>query len=258
LGAERRAVITRAEARALGLTRFFTGKPCSRGGVDVRSVANGQCLCENCRSTDAARQREAYGRNREKASARNAAYYQANRDRIIERAHQWATSNPEKARKKRADYAARNPASVRAKDRRWREANKDRIATYARRWDERNRDRRREIERRWRERNPDKVSAKVAVQNGHRRAAKANAVPPWFGEWDQFVIEEAHAAARRRTAASGFAWSVDHMIPLRARTASGLHVWNNIQVIPAEVNSVKCNRLIYTEPLQWLDFYDGR
>jgi len=84
------------------------------------------------------------------------------------------------------------------------------------------------------------------------------ATPGWFGEFDRFVIEEAHAAARRRTAANGFEWEVDHMVPLKCPTACGLHVAANIQVIPKAANRAKANRLIYTEPLQWLDFYDGR
>lgn len=48
------------------------------------------------------------------------------------------------------------------------------------------------------------------------------------------------------------------MVPLKCRTVCGLHVAANIQVIPKAANRAKANRLIYTEPLQWLDYYDGR
>jgi hypothetical protein len=39
-------IISRKEARALGLKRYFTGKPCCHGHVDERYVAAG--LCAEC------------------------------------------------------------------------------------------------------------------------------------------------------------------------------------------------------------------
>jgi hypothetical protein len=41
-------IISRAEAKGLGLSRFFTGKPCRRcGRVEERSVSTGKCI--HCR-----------------------------------------------------------------------------------------------------------------------------------------------------------------------------------------------------------------
>jgi hypothetical protein len=42
-------LISRAEAKARGLTQYFTGKPCGRGHVSARSVS-GQC-CLECKRT---------------------------------------------------------------------------------------------------------------------------------------------------------------------------------------------------------------
>lgn len=36
-------LVSREEARAKGLTTFFTGIPCLRGHVDVRNTSSGQC-----------------------------------------------------------------------------------------------------------------------------------------------------------------------------------------------------------------------
>jgi hypothetical protein len=37
-------IITRADARAQGLKRFFTGKPCMHGHVQPRYVVSGSCM----------------------------------------------------------------------------------------------------------------------------------------------------------------------------------------------------------------------
>jgi hypothetical protein len=40
-------VISRAEAKAKGLRSYFTGKPCAKGHVAARRVANASCVeCE--------------------------------------------------------------------------------------------------------------------------------------------------------------------------------------------------------------------
>ena len=45
--------------------------------------------------------------------------------------------------------------------------------------------------------------------------------------------------AQRRTEQTGFAWEVDHIIPL---TKGGLHKPTNLQVVPASWNKSKGNR----------------
>lgn len=60
--------------------------------------------------------------------------------------------------------------------------------------------------------------------------------------------------ARQRQAATGIDWHADHMIPLSAKKAQGLHTWNNCQVIPQKLNNWKHNKLVLTEPLEWLKF----
>ena len=65
--------------------------------------------------------------------------------------------------------------------------------------------------------------------------------PSWFSELDAFVMQEAHCLANLRKSIFGFGWSVDHVIPMQGKNVSGLHVYNNIQVIPSVVNSQKHN-----------------
>lgn len=86
----------------------------------------------------------------------------------------------------------------------------------------------------------------------NRKEAKRNRIPSWFGEFDRFVFEEAHALALSRKTATGIDWQIDHMIPLRSRRVSGLHIGINASVIPAAMNAKKGNRLVLTETGDWL------
>ena len=78
------------------------------------------------------------------------------------------------------------------------------------------------------------------------------ALPAWSDELDVFVWQEAAHLVRLRKSATGIDWAADHMIPLAAKTACGLHVGRNCQVIPAYLNNRKNNKLIFTEPFEWM------
>lgn len=77
-------------------------------------------------------------------------------------------------------------------------------------------------------------------------------MPAWFSELDEFCIRECIRLCRDRLAATGIKWHVDHMIPLRAKVASGLHVGSNLQVIPAFLNGWKKNKMELTMADEWL------
>ncbi len=80
--------------------------------------------------------------------------------------------------------------------------------------------------------------------NSKRRASLACAVPSWFGELDELVMSEAFLLSKSREAATGFKWHVDHIIPIAGGLVCGLHVHNNVAVIPAIANLRKSNKLL--------------
>ena len=83
---------------------------------------------------------------------------------------------------------------------------------------------------------------RVAAWNAARRAAKIQRTPEWLDEDDFWMMEQAYELAALRTEMFGFVWHVDHILPLKGKTISGLHVPTNLQVIPALHNLAKGNR----------------
>ena len=61
-------------------------------------------------------------------------------------------------------------------------------------------------------------------------------------ELTQLVVAEAHDLRKLRNKTTGIVWHVDHILPLKGKNICGLHIWSNLQVIPAKVNLSKGNR----------------
>lgn len=87
----------------------------------------------------------------------------------------------------------------------------------------------------WRKRNRGKLNE----YNTRRHVARKQATPPWA---NQFFMEEAYRLASLRTKVLGYNWDVDHIVPLKHKLVCGLHVHNNLRVIPAVENRSKGNR----------------
>ena len=87
-----------------------------------------------------------------------------------------------------------------------------------------------------------KNSALINFLCQKRKLALLNRTPAWLGDDDFWMIEQAYDLAALRTKMLGFAWHVDHTLPLRGKLVSGLHVPQNLRVIPASENQRKSNR----------------
>lgn len=190
--------------------------------------------------------------NQERGRENRAKWYAANAEKVREKTKKWALANPERyreiCRKSGKKWADANPDKVLEKGRRqYITGREERIEKARLRYAE-NPERVLEVNRKWAKANPEKLRA----NERNRKAAKMKRRPPWYGEFDHFVIESAYALAKLREAATGIEWHVDHMIPLRAKKASGLHVGLNVQVIPEAMNLFKRNKMLYLNPGEWV------
>jgi 5-methylcytosine-specific restriction endonuclease McrA len=163
-------IIERAAARASGLTRYFTGKPCKHGHVAERVASNGRCIV---------------------------CLYDAEK--------RYIAAHPEKIREKRRDYERNAGPERRAAhkdaDKRWRDANADKNALRKKLWDVANPDRRRKHGKKWRDANPEKIR----VKNKRYKAENAERLAPIALErtrqWEKDNPEKAaenHRVVRRR------------------------------------------------------------
>lgn len=105
-------------------------------------------------------------------------------------------------------------------------------------WARRNPERAAEYQLRANRKNPGRRNRLTADY----RSAKAHRCPAWLSEDDKWMIHEAYVLAATRSKVTGVSWHVDHIVPLRGTTVSGLHVPWNLQVITGCENVRKGNR----------------
>lgn len=199
-------IITRAEAKAQGLKRYFTGKPCKHGHISHKQTSNGECLeCAGLRPkapVDPERKKENdrryYQRHKEKLDKTNRAYYEKNKDRLKEVGKLWV------------------------------ERNKEQVKAYKKQWMQENYPRLLEKFRQQRKEKPWIHRAMTAK----RRAAKRRAIPKWV---DKQKIKEIYANTPEGCA-------VDHIVPLISDFVCGLHVHDNLQYLTVMENACKSNK----------------
>jgi hypothetical protein len=113
-----------------------------------------------------------------------------------------------------------------------------RLAYDAKYYQTKNREKRLLQAKAWAENNKGRANANKKAY----KLAKVRACPSWLAEDEHWMMQEAYELAAMRTDMFGFSWHVDHIVPLRGKTVSGLHVPWNLQVIPGVENMSKSNK----------------
>ncbi len=204
-------IMTRAAAKARGLKRYFTGKPCKRGHITERYVVDYSCV--DCH-------------------------------------REWDKSHPEEKRRWAQANKEKVQETGLAANRRYREKHQEESREYQklwkRRWRQNNPEEARaigsEFQRRRRKNNPDKVRAKERATK-HRRHAQRLLSPSTFTEteWDLLVARSPRCHWCKRPFNRIRRPTHDHVVPLSKR---GPDTLENSCCSCGSCNSGKRDRLV--------------
>ena len=210
-------IITRKEAIEQGLSKFFTGKPCKHGHIALRKVSDSHCIdcaknknkiyMQNNKEKRRKYEKEYYSRPdvKKRQSENGAKRYKEKRTEILKQRAEFAANNPD-LKKRNEDYRKRNKDKILASMAVYYRANKSRCIENA----------------------------------SKRKVSLLNATPKWQTALSCSTKYKESVTMGRLT---GIKHHVDHIIPLQGKNVCGLHVPENLRVIPARDNLRKSNLL---------------
>lgn len=224
-------LISKENAKSLGLKKFFTGDPCLHGHVSERLVKNGCCV--ECA-------READRKWRLANKEWKAQYYIDNKDRFLDRRRELTKSR-----------YAENKERLLAENKKWRQENKERVSKNHKLWRKKNPEYKPKSPRKFYPRNKEndkkyykKNYQKHLAQNAKRRAMKASA----HGSYTEKDVERLKALQKFKCASCRKSIKkschVDHITPLKL---GGSNEWTNLQILCPTCNLRKGAK----DPYEW-------
>lgn len=146
------------------------------------------------------------------------AWRKAHPERSDEINNAWRSRNTETVKQWKADSQKRNRKAANTRNRRYAATHREQINVKTAAWQKAN-------------------HAKDSAKTMRRQAAKLQRLPAWA---DHEAIEVVYQAANiARVTWPDVEIHVDHVVPLRGRDVSGLHVHHNLQLITGESNRSK-------------------
>ena len=208
----------KAQAKADGKQYYYTGKPCVNGHICERRVHKSVCLlCEKERKD------KFWSKFDDPSKA------------LSDWKKEYYSKNPSKLEQLKSKNLARYHSDVEFKKRHneinrknWsiRRQNPDYVASENKRIAE------------WSKNNKPKRTAMLE----NRRCALLNATPTWLTAIQKAQIAEFYEIAEALNTQTGVKHHVDHIVPLKGKTVTGLHAPWNLQILTATQNISKGNR----------------
>jgi hypothetical protein len=208
-------------------------KPLSEFHKDPRGKFGTRARCKAC-ETESVRKWRA--ENREHFLSSQKEYREANKGH----AKEYREKNKERDSVTQRNWRTKNKEHKKQVHLKWLAANKDRKIAYIKEWHKKNPDRKRHYSKRY-------DSLNRATRNNalaKRRSMQKDACPAWLTAIQKAQIREFYDIAIARSFQTGIQYHVDHIHPLQGENFRGLHVPWNLQIITANENLAKCNKLM--------------
>lgn len=195
------------------------GLPPRKISKEKRAEYNAKYLANETadkKSSRLARMRERRKEVIDDRKAKALVYREARRELLANRARLYYHENSTLMKLAQSEYRSNNRNLIYETQKRWREENREYLKTRSR-------------------------GAINAMKVARRRVKKLNATPVWA---NVAAIRKLYDLRDELEASTGIPHHVDHVIPLCHPLVCGLHVAENLQVVPARANMRKSNRFI--------------
>ena len=209
-------IISRNAAKTEGLKRYFTGKPCKHGHISDRKVSSHNCVaCIN----------EWNKKNSESGNRRSRLFYKENRDEQRIKQADYYQKNKEHLKNESVEYRKNNIQIVQKNNANYRENNQEKIISYRKKYNAENR-------------------GICNARGAKYRASKLSATPEWLTDTHIDEMQNLYKECEEISIDTGIKHHVDHIIPLQGKLVKGLHVPWNLQILTANENISKNNRVV--------------
>lgn len=210
-------IISKKQAKNLGMKSFFTGILCKNKHLCERFVSNGRCvLCV----------KDSYNKffvnNKEKISQQCKIRWQRNKTQYCEQYKEYRETNKEKIANKNKTHRSKNKERYSAYKKHYYSEHKEQIKQHSSKYSKNNRH-------------------IGAAAKSKRKALKINATPKWL-EKEILFVTALYGAARYLSTLTGNTYHIDHIVPLNSNCVCGLHCLDNLQILLAEDNLNKSNK----------------